>query len=757
MKLSVLVITILFTIGFAQALPLKFINGVIIKTDTIQIHYPSEAIYLQTEPFLPLFYQSESEICEINIYPKQISTYIRLLPSADFDILDSLTLINQQYYRTKIRFTNLNKSQFLSLTIQSQPSATENPVIEEIKLLPYTHTFVRFYPNSDELYIGEEKIFELTTNNINNIKTTGDWTNGNDINYRISERNGQLRIHLLPTALGTKTLNLIVQTKTPYIDNSKKLIYECPLVSQTFKVKASRMAFLNFDKREITYDEEIKRTGVEITLDNGRNLQLNKTYRIENQEQPGGPLIAEIFTKSNLANDKVLCILRAYNLHRQTEGYLYIKDGDEARFITNLSITPKTTINSIQLMRNGSEWTSNTSIFPGETVDVKIEGEGFHKARFYWEDIANVTTDTTIRNENTCYFKLQIPLNITKRNVSLYNFNTNTGTSLNVREYQLPRQFDFVSINYGSGRKVLQNLSPTIIQRKTIPDIIFSFENGKIDADNKLFGRQYLDFDIKIVGKRGELVEMKTLKNIMICPADNSPRAAYYKDKNCTNSDISLNNLFGNKTYNVEDFSKIQIEINSSPDKYQETPYSKKIEITVQHAVVFDIDVSFPAGLMVQNLGITNDEKANLNTYNENYKIFKEEQTAYLYQLEQWNQSHIGEQPTFSKTEPIKPEKAAFTDNLGGISLALIAQFSFPDAHKVGKLKPYRLGAGFLAINAFNFSESAKRDLAVVALASLYPIKPGKIFNLPIHFGFGYKFQDKIPFVMLSPGIGVRF
>ncbi len=60
-------------------------------------------------------------------------------------------------------------------------------------------------------------------------------------------------------------------------------------------------------------------------------------------------------------------------------------------------------------------------------------------------------------------------------------------------------------------------------------------------------------------------------------------------------------------------------------------------------------------------------------------------------------------------------------------------------------------------INTFNFSQSAQRDLAAVVLASVYPIKPGKLFSLPIHIGFGYKFQDKIPFIMLSPGIGVRF
>jgi hypothetical protein len=184
-----------------------------------------------------------------------------------------------------------------------------------------------------------------------------------------------------------------------------------------FKVKTSRMAFLNLDKREITYDDDIRKTGIEITLDNHKSLIINKTYRIENQEKPGGALIAELFTKNSLANDKVLCIMRAYNLHRQTEGYLYIKDGDDAKFITNLSITPKTAISGIQIMRNGEEWTSNTTVYPGETIDVKMEGEGLHKARFYWEDVNNITSDTMNKNENIQFFKLQIPLNVNKRKI----------------------------------------------------------------------------------------------------------------------------------------------------------------------------------------------------------------------------------------------------------------------------------------------------------------------------------------------------
>jgi hypothetical protein len=125
---------------------------------------------------------------------------------------------------------------------------------------------------------------------------------------------------------------------------------------------------------------------------------------------------------------------------------------------------------------------------------------------------------------------------------------------------------------------------------------------------------------------------------------------------------------------------------------------------------MFDIDLSLPAGMMIQNLGE-------------------------------------------SKTE----DKSSFTDKLGGISIALIAQFSFTDDEKAGKLKPYRCGAGFLFINTFNFNENAQRDLAVVMLGSIYPITSRRMFNVPIHVGLGYKLQGKVPFVMISPGISVAF
>lgn len=754
----ILLVNLTAALSFSQGYDRKLVRDLTLKIDTSRYHLSRNTILQNGESKMYFYFQNEDDVCELNLFPaKENIKSISLLGSADYVPLDSVVFVNDEYYRIRVKFVNLFKSQFLNFTFSAVVEGAEKPVLEEIKLLPYTHTTLALEPVNDDLFIGEEKTFELITNYPKNIRLTKEWTTGLDINYRVLEENGKLKVHVVPNATDYKELRIKLQTVVPHITADKKISYDLPELKQTFRIKANRLAFLTLDKQEITFDEKTRPDGIEIQMDNNRQLLIGKTYRIENQEQPGGALIAELFTKNSLANDKVLCIVRPFNFHRKAEGYLYIKDGDAPRFITNCDITPKTNITSVMVMHEGEDWSPNLSVYPGETVNVKIEGEGLHKARFHWEDVLDVTSDTFTRSENSCFFRLQVPMNITKKKISLYNGANNTGTALNVREYQLARKLDYINLNFGTGSRTLSTMAPTIIQRSTIKDITLNFDNNKIDSEGKLFGKQYFDVEVKLLGKRGELIEMKTIKNILVIPGDNSPRAVYYKDKSAASSPISLNSLLGYKTYNLEDFSRVQLNFRNQEEKYGSNGYEKQVEIVLQRPFTFDIDVSFPAGLLIQNLGKTKTEKKDQENYNTELKNYNMEYAAYATELQQWTANPVGTRPTFSLTEPVQPSKAKLTDNLGGVSLAIIAQFSFPDAEKVGKLKPYRLGAGFLAINTFNFSDNATRDLAAVVLASLYPVKPGKIFNLPIHLGLGYKFQDAIPFLMISPGIGIRF
>ncbi len=88
----------------------------------------------------------------------------------------------------------------------------------------------------------------------------------------------------------------------------------------------------------------------------------------------------------------------------------------------------------------------------------------------------------------------------------------------------------------------------------------------------------------------------------------------------------------------------------------------------------------------------------------------------------------------------------------------MMAQFSFYKNKKVAKAKPYKFGAGFLAFNAFNFSENnTSRDIGVVVLASLYPLpsKDRSRLSFPLYAGGGYFLSESKWFLLFGPGIRV--
>jgi hypothetical protein len=563
-------------------------------------------------------------------------------------------------------------------------------------------------PNIDELFIGEEKVFDLITNHADNIRYSMEWTTGQPIDYRIEKVADQFILHIMPNELGYHKIRLNFQTEKPFVDmTTNRIITQTAPLEYTFNVKNSQLKFLNSDKKDITLDDISRRKGTEILLDNTRALDLNKTYRIEDQENPGGALIAELFTRSYLSNNKVLCYIRTYNYHRTEEGYLYIKNGDDALFITNLNITPAVSINKVSLMRAGGDWNSDLSIYPGETVQLKIEGQALNKARFQLEAVEKLTRDTLIQSETEVNLRFKVPISIDKKRIVLYNNDIPTAYTLNVREYEIPRAFDYIFINYGDANHVLSTLHGPILFNKTVRDVVISFNTDKIDSDNKLYGRQNLTFDVRVTGPNNELVDMRTIGNIVVCPADNSPRYRYYDSRNCTSNEISLNKFLRRSTNDLDDWSRIQLTVKTTPDKSGGEPQQKDVEIILKKKVKFDIDVSFPAGLV-----------------------------------------------TVSKEKSAEGEKTTFS-NLYGISMAMVAQFGFYNPDKIAKLRPFRVGVGFLALDAFNF-QSELQDLAMVALGSIYPTTRDKKLAFPLYIGGGYQFKAQKWMWLIGPGISVK-
>ncbi|MBN2612116.1 MAG: hypothetical protein JXB00_11215 [Bacteroidales bacterium] len=716
--LSVIMVTrFLFEVSVVLAQPANghLFRVVELRVDSLVYQSGIHTVKVNNENRLCFTFDNNDEVCEVRLYPEphMKNKRINLLPSGDFDVIDSLLFINNQYYRFKVRFKNLTKSQFLRFTFTINDDGVQK--IEEVNLQPCTNTTVNLYPSSNELFIGEEKEFELVCNNVENLRYSTEWTSGKGIDYRIAERSGRLFLYLLPARNGEIQMAIDLQTHKPRLENNNKLTYQLAPINYNFVVKNSRLQFLTVDRKEFTLEETTRMEGIEVQIDNSRLLAMNKTYRIENQEKAGGALIAELFTKSSMANNRVLCLMRVFNYHRNADGYLYIKDGDEAKFITNFSVTPKTRIEKISILREGKDWVQNLSVYPGETIDLKVEGEGLHKARLHFEDLVDVGSDTLIRNENEQIFKLKVPLQISKKQVNIYNFSKPTGQYLNVREYQEPRPFDFVFVNYGDLNRVVSNIKGPVLYDKTVKDVVLSFNNDKIDSDDKLYGKQYLKLDIQVTGMKNELIEMRSIDNITVCPSDRSPRYSFYGTKDCWNDELSLNKYIRKSTYDLDEWSRIKLTLQHNPSKYGNEGMKKEVEIVLKKYYKFDIDVSFPAGLIT------------------------------VYKTDQENE------------ETGETERVTEFGNLWGVSMAMIAQFSFYHPDKIAKLRPYKVGAGFIALNAFNLSSTeTNQDLAFVLLGSLYPTSKDSKLSFPLYIGGGYKILDRSWMFLFGPGIRVR-
>ena len=99
-------------------------------------------------------------------------------------------------------------------------------------------------------------------------------------------------------------------------------------------------------------------------------------------------------------------------------------------------------------------------------------------------------------------YRLDIPYNIYIPRIEILNYNNPTGFYLNVIEHQKPRDYDFLNIDYGEGFINLSEILTPIFYNKSIKNIVIKGNPSIIDEGINLYGKQYLEIEIKIVGLR---------------------------------------------------------------------------------------------------------------------------------------------------------------------------------------------------------------------------------------------------------------
>ncbi len=683
----------------AQASIEGLFSKVSMKVDTMTYEFRKDRVKVQGVRKLAFEFQNEKPIAHFTFIPTsglKTTDQLHLMKSRDYKIIDSLALNVQEHYTCKIQFNDLSISDYLALQLNFNNRRLKLP------LFPYANTYAEIYAGDGDFFIGEERRFELVTNRPENIMVDPQWKKTANYEYRIYRHQNNIMVAVLPTQRGEIQVQLPITLRHPNKENDR-LKYTIQTNSFSSQVKGSRLKFLQFDQRQVTLEFD-KRKGVELQIDNHRDLRINKTYRIEDRDEKGGALIAELYTVRRLNNDKVLCMFRPYNYHKSNNGYLFIKDGDKPEFITNMNILPKPAIEKVSILREGGSWVASRKIFPGETVEIRLEGKGLSRADFVFEDLVDISTDSVVKNEVVTHFLLKVPIDIRKKSINIYNGNKKTGVTLDIQEYQRPRPLDFVIVDYGGTPVIANQAQEPQLHNGTIGDISVQFDDSFIDDIQELYGKQYLEIEVRINDAANQLVEKQIIDDIEICPGNESPRSfSYTSSDGCMNDNISINDYLSNKTHSLDHWSTIELIIKHRKNIYNGLGHTARIEIIKAKHVTFDVDLSIPAGLIIKKAGV----------------------------------------PGFP--------------GLSGISLSMLAQFSFYQRGEIQKLRPYKIGGGFLAKNAFNFDPDADRDLGIVLLGSVYPRKKNRKFSFPLYAGFGYFLNEDRFFYLIGPGVRINF
>ncbi len=681
----------------------NLIQQIELKSDTAT-YTLKNTVDIKGDEFIAIPSEGNSADFNLVISPLQgISPYhLELIETSQAEIIDSLIVMTPEVLVGRIRFDNLNGNRLRSILIKGL-NKQGREVIQEVKVLVYNQPKIQFIPKDDELYVGEVKVFELFGSRFDEVIADNLWKTYGDFEYRLRLTDNTLRLFLVAKTQGKNEFKLDLNSKSPFPDGKGGVTTLIAGFKYNFQARTGRLAFLTIDRKELSMGDPQGDKGFEVYLENHRNLQMKKTYRLEAQPESGGKLVAELYTQSALSNNRVLCYFRPYLLHKQSDGYLYLKDGDDPKFITNITITPKLSIRDVAVMLEGNEWTGNLSVFPGSEIQIKLEGEGLHKAKFSLEDLPNLTSDSTRGDENIQYLKVKIPLNYSKRRSGILADGKPTGFGILIKEYQEPQKLDFVSLQFDGKASTFSTLPSQIMYPGVLQDMVVAFNPDKIDEKNRLFGKQYLSIQVNIFNSRQQLLESRTVDNIVVCPGESSPRFNYYSSKDCNKNEISLNNLLSRKTYALEDWSSIEILVRHNQGNYSSPGYTRKVNLVLKRKVAFDLDVSFPGGLLIRRVGDVR------------------------------------------------------FDPISGVSLAVIGQFRFFKPNQIDRPQPYRVGLGFLALNAFNFGNNVNRDLGIVALGSVFPVNTGQKLSFPIHAGFGYLTNANRFFFLLGPGVQVRF
>lgn len=678
------------------------LDNLIIWVDSTFYNYKQDKKIVNGKDIIPIEFRLPSETIIFEIKKDILLTIdtIYLEPSSYLHVEWQKLNKDKNSFIAQIKILNIHAAPFFLIGIVYIHNGIKKT--EELNIFPTVKMTCNIRSNNEDLYLGEEYLFEINSNFPDNIITVNDWKDSDFFQYRIVQFDKRWYIQFIPMIIGKHQVKLKIPIHKPILENNK-FIYHIE-TNFLIDVRSSQMFFLQITPKEFILEQTSRVEPIIAEIEFHRNLRKNKTYRIENSENKG-ILIAEIIPIKQISSKKMECHIYLYNVHFQQKGLLYIKDGDDAIFTTNISVLPDASLNYVEISRNGTVWTKNLTVYPGEKIFLRVNGVSLHKKMIHLGNIPQKLIDTIFVSETQTDYILNIPIDINIREIPIQISKKPTQYKIQIREYQRPRQFDYLFVDFGKGFQPLLKISSINFYEKILNDILIQADVDLLDETELIYGKQYINIDVEIYGPRNEILEKITIDNICFCPSSKSKRYLFYDKKDCSSNVIRLNDYLRKKTYTLERWSKITVKISHEKTKYEEIGYNRSFEIILKQNFRVDVDVTFPTGLLV-----------------------------------------------------ITPNQDKIT-NFSGISMAMLSQISFYKQNAYARMQPFKVGVGFLALNSFNFSENPSiiRDICIVGLVSFYPVSRESKMAFPLFAGGGYFLSGKSFFWLLGPGIRVSF
>jgi hypothetical protein len=163
-----------------------FFNKITMAVDTHVYHFQEHSKLIASKKTLVFEYFSDNQQVELNLFPSlpfPNDFDFQLLPATSYEVLEDPILINNSFFRVKLKFKQLSESELLKISYQVKQNSEETHY--EIPLFPTHRTIATLHLINDDIYLGEEKKLEIAVNTPENVLTDIEWNKTSDYEYKI--------------------------------------------------------------------------------------------------------------------------------------------------------------------------------------------------------------------------------------------------------------------------------------------------------------------------------------------------------------------------------------------------------------------------------------------------------------------------------------------------------------------------------------------------------------------------------------------